>query len=98
MVLANIITIFANTYCEIIIGGVIVGSADGNRLWGKDISNVVLTGVCWSPDGKNLLFILQSGEIHIYDGADGNFMVKSHFVYKFPRFISVIFYPVEIKC
>ena len=33
-------------------GAVIVGSVDGNRIWGKEIKNVTLTGVCWSPDSR----------------------------------------------
>lgn len=52
----------------------IVGSADGNRLWGKDIKNITLSGVTWSPDAKMILFVVQSGEIHVYD-TDGNYMV-----------------------
>lgn len=55
-------------------GGVIVGSADGNRLWGKDIKGSVLTGVTWSADTKMVLFTLSSGEVHVYD-SEGNFMV-----------------------
>ena len=44
-------------------GAVIVGSVDGNRIWGKEIKNVTLTGVCWSPDSRLLLFSLSSGEV-----------------------------------
>ena len=39
-------------------GAVIVGSVDGNRIWGKEIKNVTLTGVSWSPDSRLLLFSL----------------------------------------
>ena len=35
----------------------------------------VLTGVTWCPDGKNILFTLGNGEIHIYD-ENGNFTSK----------------------
>ena len=46
-------------------GAVIVGSVDGNRIWGKEIKNVTLTGVCWSPDSRLLLFSLSSGEVSL---------------------------------
>ena len=48
-------------------GAVIVGSVDGNRLWGKDLKGTSLTHVCWSPDSKVLLFGNSKGEILIYD-------------------------------
>jgi WD repeat-containing protein 35 len=51
-------------------GAVIVGSVDGNRLWGKDLP-YPLRFVEWSPDGKLLLFVTFEAEIYIYD-ADGN--------------------------
>lgn len=51
-------------------GAVIVGSVDGNRIWGKEVKNV-LTGVCWSPDSRLLLFSMSSGEVHTYDGQGG---------------------------
>lgn len=53
-------------------GAVIVGSVDGNRIWGKELKGVILSGVQWSPDGKFLLFALRSGEVHLYDNQ-GNF-------------------------
>ncbi|CAK8696266.1 unnamed protein product [Clavelina lepadiformis] len=49
-------------------GAVIVGSVDGNRIWGKELKNMQLTQVAWSPDGKIILFGTASGELHIYDG------------------------------
>jgi WD repeat-containing protein 35 len=51
-------------------GAVIVGSVDGNRLWGKDLP-YQLRFVEWSPDGKLLVFVTMDAEVHIYD-ADGN--------------------------
>lgn len=51
-------------------GAVIVGSVDGNRLWGKDL-NFPLRFVEWSPDGKILLFVTLEAEVYVYD-ADGN--------------------------
>jgi WD repeat-containing protein 35 len=55
---------------------VIVGSVDGNRIWGKELKGNTLTGVEWSPDGKMLLFSLRSGEIHVYDNQ-GSFVVSN---------------------
>ncbi|XP_046679205.1 WD repeat-containing protein 35-like [Homalodisca vitripennis] len=56
-------------------GAVIVGSVDGNRIWGKELKGSALTGVQWSPDGKLLLFSLRDGEVHVYDNQ-GNFVMK----------------------
>ncbi|XP_070284826.1 WD repeat-containing protein 35 isoform X2 [Myotis yumanensis] len=56
-------------------GAVIVGSVDGNRIWGKDLKGVQLWHVAWSADGKALLFGMANGEIHIYD-SQGNFIMK----------------------
>lgn len=56
-------------------GAVIVGSVDGNRIWGKELKGVALTGVQWSPDSRLLLFSLRNGEVHVYDNQ-GNFMMK----------------------
>ncbi len=55
-------------------GAVIVGSVDGNRLWGKDLKNTQLSQVDWSPDSKMILFGLNSGEVHLYDNT-GTFIV-----------------------
>ena len=62
-------------------GAVIVGSVDGNRIWGKELKGSTLTGVEWSPDGKMLLFSLRSGEIHMYDNL-GSFTVSSQLLRK----------------
>ncbi|NXR71104.1 WDR35 protein, partial [Pycnonotus jocosus] len=56
-------------------GAVIVGSVDGNRIWGKDLKGTHLCHVAWSSDSKILLFGMANGEIHIYD-SQGNFIVK----------------------
>lgn len=47
-------------------GAVIVGSVEGNRLWGKDLPHK-LAKLEWSPDGKTILFGTTSGEIMKYD-------------------------------
>lgn len=50
-------------------GAVIVGSVDGNRLWGKEL-NMSLKFVEWSPDGKYILFVTMDAEIWVFD-AEG---------------------------
>jgi hypothetical protein len=57
-----------------LIGAVIVGSVDGNRLWGKDLKQTQLSHVQWSPDSKVLLFGIGTGELHVYDST-GSFLV-----------------------
>ncbi|XP_076068879.1 intraflagellar transport protein Oseg4 [Oratosquilla oratoria] len=52
-------------------GAVIVGSVDGNRIWGKELKGQHLAGVEWSPDSRLLLFSLQNGEVHVYDNTGG---------------------------
>jgi len=47
-------------------GAVIVGTVDGQRLWGKEVKTQ-LAFVEWSPDGKNILFCTLNGEVHVYD-------------------------------
>ncbi|XP_031567757.1 WD repeat-containing protein 35-like isoform X2 [Actinia tenebrosa] len=56
-------------------GAVIVGSVDGNRIWGKELKGVQLTNVEWSPDGKNIIFGMANGEVQIFDNQ-GNFCTK----------------------
>uniref|UniRef100_A0A3Q3JKH4 WD repeat-containing protein 35 n=1 Tax=Monopterus albus TaxID=43700 RepID=A0A3Q3JKH4_MONAL len=56
-------------------GAVIVGSVDGNRIWGKELKGNQLAHVAWSPDSKILLFGMASGEVQIYDNQ-GNFIMK----------------------
>ncbi|KAF3844601.1 hypothetical protein F7725_007764 [Dissostichus mawsoni] len=56
-------------------GAVIVGSVDGNRIWGKELKGNQLAHVAWSPDSKILLFGMANGEVQIYDNQ-GNFIVK----------------------
>ncbi|KAL6750533.1 intraflagellar transport protein [Haematococcus lacustris] len=55
-------------------GAVIVGSVDGNRMWGKELG-LTLALVEWSPDGRLILFCTTQGEVHIYD-SNGNAVSK----------------------
>ncbi|KAM3595435.1 uncharacterized protein V6R79_023511 [Siganus canaliculatus] len=56
-------------------GAVIVGSVDGNRIWGKELKGNQLAHVAWSPDSKILLFGMANGEVQIFDNQ-GNFIMK----------------------
>lgn len=47
-------------------GAVIVGGVDGNRIWGKELSNE-LALVEWSPDSRHLLIITKEYQLHLYD-------------------------------
>ena len=53
-------------------GTVIVGSVEGNRLWGKELSHQ-LSHIEWAPDGKTILFGTPKGEVKVYDYV-GNFL------------------------
>lgn len=70
------------------LGAVIVGSVDGNRIWGKELKNLQLTNVEWSPDGKNIIFGISNGEVQIFDNT-GNFCVSTGLFY-FWLFVFVI--------
>ena len=48
-----------------------------SRIWGKELKGVTLSGVCWSPDARLLLFSMASGEVHVYDSM-GGFVVRTY--------------------
>lgn len=50
-------------------GAVIVGSVDGNRIWGRELKGMNLTNVEWSPDGRWILYGVQGGDVHIFDSS-----------------------------
>jgi len=51
-------------------GAVIVGKADGARVWGKDLG-MPLERLAWSPCAQHILFCDGDGRVWVYD-ADGN--------------------------
>ena len=51
-------------------GAVIVGSVDGNRLWGKEL-DFELARVEWSPDSRYILFVSNDSNVFAFD-ALGN--------------------------
>lgn len=61
--------------CAPLDGAIITGSVDGNRIWGKDIKNVNLNKVEWSPDGKTILIGTNELEVQSFDNM-GNLIKK----------------------
>ena len=57
-------------------GAVIVGSVDGNRLWGKEL-DFTLALVEWSPDSNYILFVSTDCKVYAYD-AMGNKIKRLH--------------------
>lgn len=62
-------------YFNLTSGAVILGSVDGNRIWGKEVKNTNLAHVQWSPDGKFLLFATTTGQLQLFDNL-GTFVVN----------------------
>lgn len=55
-------------------GAVIVGSVEGNRLWGKELE-YTLAKIEWSPDGKTILFGTSDGDVKVHDYV-GNYLFQ----------------------
>nr|PIM03590.1 WD repeat domain 35 family protein [Toxoplasma gondii COUG] len=47
-------------------GNLVLGTADGKRLWSKDLKRA-MTRAAWSPDGRKILLCSMTGEIVFYD-------------------------------
>ena len=62
-------------------GQVIVGSVDGDRIWGKNF-NVKLSNVDWSPDGRLLLFGTKDVRFFISDVSN---LLGAMYIYKLSR-------------
>ena len=77
-------------------GAVIVGSVDGNRIWGKELKGQHLTGVEWSPDSRLLLFSLANGEVHVYDNT-GGFVVSEMLANKIILSLKRIFISLQSR-
>jgi len=58
-----------HTHTIQLFSAVIVGSVDGNRLWGKEL-NMPLRFVEWSPDSRFIMFVTLDAEVWIFD-AEG---------------------------
>jgi WD repeat-containing protein 35 len=56
-------------------GAVILGSVDGNRIWGKEIKNTRLDHICWDPTSNVLLFATSTGQLQLFD-SQGTFIGK----------------------
>ena len=54
----------------------IVGTVDGQRLWGKELKGLQLAFVEWSPDGKLILFCTVNGEVRVPCPGRGLFRVR----------------------
>lgn len=53
-------------------GAIIVGSVEGNRLWGKELKQN-LNFIEWSPDSRTMLFGLPDGSVNVHDYV-GNYL------------------------
>lgn len=53
-------------------GAVIVGSVEGNRLWGKELK-CQLQLIEWAPDSRIILFGTTVGEVNVHDYV-GNYL------------------------
>lgn len=53
-------------------GAVIVGSVEGNRLWGKELK-VQLSLIEWAPDSRIILFATSGGDVNVHDYV-GNYL------------------------
>ena len=58
-------------------GQVICGSVDGQRLWGKEISNQNISHLTWNTDSSNILFAIgHAGNIEVCNSTKGDKISK----------------------
>jgi len=58
-------------------GQVICGSVDGQRLWGKEISNQNISHLTWNTDSSSILFAIgHAGNIEVCNSAKGDKISK----------------------
>ena len=72
-------------------GNVIVGSVDGQRLWGSELSQQSISQVEWNPESTRILFALGPGAMHVYD-CDGNFLFKVRSLIKNEKIFAFAWY------
>eukprot|EP01063_Lacrimia_lanifica_P027043 TRINITY_DN3739_c0_g3_i2.p1 TRINITY_DN3739_c0_g3~~TRINITY_DN3739_c0_g3_i2.p1 ORF type:complete len:831 (+),score=159.45 TRINITY_DN3739_c0_g3_i2:69-2561(+) len=64
-------------------GELMVGTVEGNRVWGKTVDEEEnpggLSKLLWTPDGKGLLVGNAAGEVRRYNAANGAFEAKVAF-------------------
>ena len=83
-------------------GNVIVGSVDGQRLWGSELSQQSIAQVKWSPDSSRIVFALGPGTVHVYD-SEGNFMfklnclIKNEKIFQFAWFWDSLHFQEQLK-
>lgn len=76
-------------------GQVIVGSVDGQRVWGKSIGDSPVTHVNWSPEGDKLLLALNGTEVMVHD-SNGDQLFKMRSIPPGQRIHSIVWYADEI--
>jgi hypothetical protein len=59
------------------LGSAIVGSFDGNRVWGKELLSSGIKTFSWSPDAKSMLILDLQGQFHLLD-SNGNIKVRQY--------------------
>ena len=60
---------------SLLVGHVIMGSVDGNRIWAKDIAFSELTSAAWNNDDSCILAGNKQGKLALLD-VEGNVLVR----------------------
>jgi hypothetical protein len=75
-------TVISVTRINLNVGAVIVGSVDGNRLWGSEMKETSLKYIAWSDTGRYLLFGTTDSRVLIYDSV-GSYTVRPDLLFIF---------------